>query len=186
MFRIVRREVTKEPGPSEQVRNNLSEGLGVAAREVSVHHHDQVESVRHLGPVQPNVLPQPPLDAIPSNRATEARSDGEPQPLSRAAATVHEDADASARDLFAAADDFPKLFRGANTVRPRKPMPHLRHRQPLSPLGPPPGQHPLAPRASHPPAKSVGALSLNATGLIGALHSSRPLRVTSLRRSISS
>jgi len=139
-----------------------------------MHHHDQVESVRHLGPVQANVLPQPPFDAIPSDGATEARSDGEPQPLSGAVTTVHEDADASARDLFAAADDFPKLFRGANTVRPRKPMPHLRHRQPLSPLGPPAGQDSPAPHALHPPAKAVGALSLNAAGLIGALHSSRP------------
>jgi len=182
----MRGEVTKEPGPSEQVRNNLPEGLGVAAREISMHHHDQVESVRHLGPVQANILPQPPFDAIPSDGATEARSDGEPQPLPGAAATVHEDADASAGDLFAAADDFPKLFRGANTVRPRKPMPHLRHRQPLSPLGPPAGQDSPAPHALHPPAKAVGAFSLNAAGLIGALHSSRPLRVTSLRRSVSS
>ena len=182
----MRGEVTKEPGPSEQVRNNFPEGLDVAAREISMHHHDQVESVRHLAPVQANVLPQPPLDAIPSDRATEARSDGEPQPLSGAVTTVHEDADASARDLFAAADDFPKLFRGANTVRPRKPMPHLRHRQPLSPLGPPAGQDSPAPHALHPPAKAVGAFSLNAAGLIGALHSSRPSpsNVTLLKRLI--
>jgi hypothetical protein len=75
---MVRGEVTEEPGPSEQVSNDFPKGLGVAAREVSVHHHDQVDSVCHLGPVQAHVLPQPALDAIPSDRATEARRNCEP------------------------------------------------------------------------------------------------------------
>lgn len=125
-FRIVRGEITEEPGLSEQARNNFPEGLGVAAREISMHHHDQVDSIRHLGPVQANVLPKPPLDAISSNSAAEARSDRKPEPPPRAAPPLHEHTEASGRHLFAAADDFPKLLRGANTVRPREPKPHLR------------------------------------------------------------
>jgi hypothetical protein len=177
---MVRGEVTEEPGPSEQIVNDFPKGLGVAAGEVSVHYYDQVDSARHLGPVQANVLPQPPLDAIPSDRAAETRRDCEPQPLPGAATTVHEDAQASGGDLFAAADDFPNLLRGAKAVRPRKPMLHLRHGQPLSPLGPPAAQDSLAPLAPHPPAKSVRALPLNAARLIGALHFSCPLLVTSV------
>jgi hypothetical protein len=133
---MVSGEVTEESGPSEQVRNNFPKRLGVAAREISMDYYDQVDSIRHLGPVQANVFSEPPLDTIPGDRATEARSDRKPQPPPRAATTVHEDAQASRGDFFAAADDFPKLLRGAKTVRPRKAMPHLRHRQPLSPLGP--------------------------------------------------
>jgi hypothetical protein len=116
----------EEPGLPKETPNSFPEGLGVAAGEVSMHHHDQVDSVRHLCLIQANVLSQPSLDAISSDRTTEARSDREPEPPPGAASTVHEHAEAPGGHLFAAADDFPKLLRGANTVRPRKPKPHLR------------------------------------------------------------
>jgi hypothetical protein len=139
----------EEPGLSEQARNNFPEGLGVAAREISMHHHDQVDSVRHPGPVQANILPQPPLDAISSDRATEARSDRKPEPLPRAAPTVHEHTKASGGHLLATADDFPKLLRGANTVRPREPKPHLRSPSAAFSPGPAGG-----PRLAGPPCSS--------------------------------
>lgn len=79
-FSMLRGKIPEEPRSPEEVSEDAPEGLGVHVRKVPTHHHHQVDSLRHLIPVQAYVLAKPSLEAIPDHRPAETAGNGEAQP----------------------------------------------------------------------------------------------------------
>ena len=116
-FCMLRGKMSEHPGPLEEVRHNRLKGLVVHFGEVSMHHHDEVESFRHPASVEPKVFSQPALHAIPGHRSANAAADCQPQTRLRAGAAPDEQAEAFPGNLLAAPQDLSKLGLPTNAIR---------------------------------------------------------------------
>lgn len=124
-FCMLRGKTLEELGSPEEVPHNLPEGIGIHAREVPVHHDDQVDRARDLSPVEADIFSKPSLCPIPSHGITETTGDGQAKAASRAGAAADEQAQVPRGNLFAPPDHGPELTARANAIRLRKTLPHL-------------------------------------------------------------
>lgn len=173
----------EEPGPPVEFSYNRLEGLRAHARDIPFRHDNHVDPLWHLAPVEAEVLSKPSLYTIPDHRTTELASDCQAEPPPGAATAAHEEAEASAGNLFGAPYYFSKFPRSTNPMRPGKMLLvlrlrprhlYLRNCEALSPLCPPPIQDQPTSCGLHPAAKSVGTLSFDAARLIRSLHPPPP------------
>lgn len=91
-FCMLREKIPEDTGPPEEVPHNRPKDLVVHPGQVPMYHDNEIESLRQAAHVEPEVLTQATLYAIPGYRPTDTTADGEPQPCFHAVAALGEKA----------------------------------------------------------------------------------------------